>query len=86
MIYKCIILGIIIHNSNNIVSFTSIFEIIIGFSWLNNMRNYFYIHSCIFLALFFKRNECIFEMKFILLLVKWFKFLEWYNLIYDPKK
>ena len=29
---KCIILGLIVHNSNNIVLFPSIFQIIIGFS------------------------------------------------------
>ena len=44
------------HNSIDIVLFSSIFEIINGFSWLNNKRKYLYIHSCIFLILFSKRN------------------------------
>ena len=57
---KNIILGIIMHNPNNLVLFPSIFEIIIGFSWLSNKRKYFYIHSYIFLVLFSKRNEYIF--------------------------
>ena len=48
------------HNSNNIISFPFIFEIIIIFSGFNDKRKYFYLHSCIFLNLFSNRNECIF--------------------------
>ena len=33
---------------------------------LNNKRKYFYINSFIFLALFSKSNECIFQNKIIL--------------------
>ena len=48
------------HNSNNIVLFSSIFEIIIVFSCFKDKRKYFYLHSYIFLVLFSKRNECNF--------------------------
>ena len=45
------------HNSKNIVMFSSIFEIIIGFSRLNNEKKYFSIYLYIFLVLFSKINE-----------------------------
>ena len=38
-------------------------------------ENIFNLHSLIFLVLFSKRTECIFEIKFILLLFKNFEFL-----------
>ena len=56
-------------NSNNIVLFLFIFDIIVDFSRLNNKIKYFYIHSCIFLVLFSKRNECIVYMKIYSLLI-----------------
>ena len=57
------------HNSNNIVMFSSMFEIIIGFSQLNNERKYLYIYLYIFLVLFSKINEYIFLMKIYFLII-----------------
>ena len=42
---KYIILGIILHNSKNIILFSFVFEIIIIFSWFNDKKKYFYLHS-----------------------------------------
>ena len=42
---------------------------------LNNKRKYFYVQSFIFLVLFSKINEYIFEIKCILLLFIKFNFL-----------
>ena len=36
---------------------------------INNKIKYFYIRSFIFLALFSKRNECIFEIKIYILVI-----------------
>ena len=59
------------HNSNNLVLFTSIFEIIIVFSLVKNKRKYF-LYTHIFIVLFSKRNECIFEMKIYSFIIKIF--------------
>ena len=49
-------------------------------------KNIFYLHSCIFLFLFSKRNDCIFEVKIYPLVIKYFEFLMIDNLISDPTK
>ena len=43
---------------------------------LNNKRKYFYMHSFIFIVLFFKRNELFLKLKFLLLLLIKFNYLK----------
>ena len=57
------------HISINLVLFLSISEIITMFLRLNNKRKHFHINSGIFLGSFYKRNECIFEIKICTLVI-----------------
>ena len=48
------------HNSKNIIVFPFVFDIL-NFQDLMTRENIF-IYTCIFLNLFYKMNECIFEI------------------------
>ena len=48
---------------NNVILILFIFEIIIMFSQLNDKRKDVYLHSCIFLNVFYKIHECIYLIK-----------------------